>query len=91
MAAVRFAMGGEDPVPDGRLDHEVDEIWVELAATLGGDRVGRVTGAASVAVSAAVGDGVERVGDRHDAGGERNLRSAQATGVARTVPSFVVG
>lgn len=78
-------------LPDRRQEDEVDELRVELTATLGGDRLGGVPRAALVLVAPPVRDRVECVGKRHDAGGKWNAASAEAAWVTRAVPSLVVG
>src|SRR5688500_58783 len=87
---VGVTMRVDDALPDWWLHDEVDEIRVELPTPLSRDRVRGVSCTARVAVPPAVRNGVERVRDRDDACGERDLQSAQPTRIAGAIPSFVM-
>jgi hypothetical protein len=56
--------------------HEVDKRWIELRSTTFTDDANRIVDAAAFSIAPAVRDGVEGVGDRHDARCERNSATA---------------
>ena len=85
------AMCGEDTFPNRRLEHEIDEVGVELPATFAGDRIGGVVCPAGIAVTAAMGNRVEGVGDGDDASREWDSRAAEVARVSGAIPAFVVG
>jgi len=80
----------EDALPDRRQQDEIDQLGIELAASLGRDGVGGMLRAQRVAIAPSVGDRVERVGDGDDARGEGDAGAAQAARVAAAVPPLVV-
>src|SRR5688500_3586019 len=90
LPTVGVSMRVDDAFPDGWLEHEVNELRIELPTAFRGDRVGGVLRAARVAVAPAVRDRVERVGDRDDARSEWDLHPTQAARITGAVPSFVM-
>ena len=85
-----LTVGVHDSLPDWWKEHEIDELGIELATPLSGDRVGGVLGAACVAVATTVRDRVEGVGDGDDARREGDAAAPQAARVSAAVPAFVV-
>ena len=85
-----FPFGGADAREHGREDEQVHELWVEGRAAAFEDDVAGDLGGASAAVAAVVGDGVEGVGDRDDAGRHRDASSLELAGIAGAVPPLVV-
>jgi hypothetical protein len=77
---VAFAAEGQclpcEPRRDRRQRQQIDEIRIELCAAAFHEHVERMTDAGATVIPAAVRDGIERVGDRDDARGERNAPPA---------------
>jgi len=80
---------------DARVDRgkekEVHEVRVELGAASVDERLSRHGCRLPVVVRSAVRDGVERVGDRDDASGDRNAPSLEPARVACSIPPLVMG
>src|SRR5439155_6729262 len=68
----------------------VDDRGIELAAGLGEDLLAGRLPRAALAVRPVARHRVERVGDREDPRGERDLLAAEPVRVAVTVPALVV-
>src|SRR5437763_14251975 len=79
-----------DFVEDGRQQHQVDELRVELCAAAGGDHVGGRFHTTTVSIPAVVSDGIEGVRERYDPGRERDLCSLKPVRIACSVPSLVM-
>jgi hypothetical protein len=79
-----------DLLEDGRQQHQVDELRVELCATASGDHVGRGFRTTAMSIGAVVGNGIERVRERYDPGRERDLYSLKLVRIACSVPSLVM-
>lgn len=75
---------------DRRTKEQIYQIRIELRSATIRDRLHRLLQTASGAVAPPMGDGVERVRDRDDAGGERNPFSLQLPGITGAVPSLVM-
>jgi hypothetical protein len=74
----RGAIGAQhvyDLLEHGRREEEVDEIGIELRRSPFHQLLSRFVGAAGRAIAPTERDGVECIGDGHDAGGDRDGRS----------------
>jgi len=87
---VVFAQGGHYLIEHRRGQEQVDEIRIELGSATGHQFLGRFLGPLCRAIPAAVGDGVECVGNRDDPRGERDGRAAKAARIAGSIPPLVV-
>lgn len=88
-AVVGLVRDGE-VLEDRGLEHEVDQIRIELRAPLARDFHGGRFGAARPPVVSAVRDHVEGVGDRRDSREERNPPAGKSPRVSGAVPSLVM-
>ena len=73
-----------------RGGERADDFGVELGAGAAPELAQRVAGRPRAAVGARAGDGVVRVGDVHDARGERDVVAAQPVRIAAAVRPLVV-
>ena len=88
--AAKCTLLGNDALEDRRQQHQVDESGIELSSSPRRDHVGGGSGAAAASIASIVRDGVEGVGEGHDASREWYGMAAEAIGISGAVPSFVV-
>jgi hypothetical protein len=80
----------DDLLEHGREQHQVDELGIELRSAPGGDHFATSCGATTLAISATMCDGVECVGECHEARGQRDLSAAESSWVSCTIPSLMM-
>src|SRR5207249_3334524 len=66
----------QQPLAHRRQEQEVDEIGVKLGSTSGGDHTLGLHDAGALSIMPIVRDGVEGIGERHDARSKWNLSPA---------------
>lgn len=79
-----------DLVDHRLVEEKVDEVRLELFSTPFANGLYRFTEASRRAVSAPMGDGIEAIGDRHDAGLHWNSFSLETARIPFSVPPLVV-
>ena len=84
------ALFGDDAVEDGRKEHQVHELRIELCSASGRDDLRCRRHAATVSVATIVRHSVECIGEHNDASRHWNTAAAEAIRISRAVPPLVV-
>jgi len=85
-----FSLGLHKAREYRRQDEQVDQLRIKGCFAFLHDDVARDFDRPALSVAAMECDGVEGVGDRHDAGGQRDSFALELTGIARAIPPLVV-
>ena len=89
-AKIELPLLRDDLIEDRWEEHQVDELRVELCSASRFDDLRRRFGAASVAISSAVGHGIEGIGKGHDPRRQWYAPTFEFVGIAGSIPAFMM-
>ena len=90
LGLVKGTLGVENSLEHRRKEHQIDELRIELRSAAGRDHIRGIAGATTFAISTAMRDGIEGVGERDDPRRQRYALAAQPPRISGAVPALVM-